>query len=276
MCLRINDSMKEITSVEEFKAIQLQILKDLDAFVRNNNIYYSLAYGSLIGVIRHHGFIPWDDDIDIYMERAHYQHLIDLLPNNYLGKYEMACLEKNAAWNRPYAKLFDMRTLLIESVSNNTGIGVGIDIFPVDEIPGESKEFRQYNREMFLLRNIYTLKSLKWMINRPFYKNVLVLLSKAILFPFKYRSMAMDISKKAQKYNGADTGFLADNVAGYASTKPFLKESFSEYINMTFEGFPVMVIKGWHDVLTKTFGAYMQLPPEEKRVTHHAFEAWWK
>lgn len=268
--------MKEIEPFYEYRNIQLNILLALDSFCREKGINYSLAYGSLIGVVRHTGFIPWDDDIDLYMLRPEYNKLINLLPEILDGKYKLACLEKDNKWNRAYAKMHDIRTLIEESVNNNTGIGVGIDIFPVDEIPGEESLYKPYLKYMNMLKSYYTLKSLQLRLSRGVLKNLMIILSKIFTFPITYRRLAEFISKKAQKYNGKGTGFYADNAEGYSSTDPFLASDFEKYIDLPFEGYPIMVMQGWNDVLTKSFGDYMTLPKEELRVPHHSFSAYWK
>lgn len=268
--------MKEIEPFYEYRNIQLNILLALDSFCRENRINYSLAYGSLIGVVRHKGFIPWDDDIDLYMLRPEYNKLINLLPEILDGKYKLACLEKDNKWNRAYSKFYDIRTIIKEQVNNNTGIGVGIDIFPLDEIPGDINEYQPFLKKMGFLKSFYTIKSLKLSKKRSFLNNSIIVLSKLLTWPFSFRNIAEYISAKAQRYNGKKTGFFSDNSEGYASTKPFLASDFDEYIHMPFEDHEFMVMKGWYDVLSKSFGNYMELPPIEERIAHHSFVAYWK
>ena len=265
--------MKEIDSIIEFRNIQLEILCSFDVFCREHNIKYSLAYGSLIGVIRHRGFIPWDDDIDLYMTRNEYIKLIETFPQYLNKKYKIACLERDEKWNRAYAKIYDCRTILIEQVRNNVGIGVGIDVFPLDEIPSEETLRRSYLKKMHRLRSFYTLKSLKLSRRRPLLKNIIIVVSRLLTWPISYRYLAEFISARAQQFNGTNTGYLFDNAEGYYSSSPFLMSHFDEYIDMPFEGHFFMVMSGWHDVLTKTFGNYMQLPPEEEQIPHHCFKA---
>lgn len=268
--------MKEIEPFYEFRNIQLQILLAFDSFCRANDIKYSLAYGTLIGVVRHKGFIPWDDDIDVFLTRPEYERLIALFPDSLNKKYKLACLERYDKWNRAYAKMYDTRTLIKESVKNNTGIGVGIDLFPIDEIPGDEKTYIPYLRKMGFLKSFYILKSLRVNPSRSLIKNMIIIFSIFVTWPFSYRSIALYISKLSQKYNGRKTGYLSDNVDGYSSTHPFLASDFEDYTEMSFENHHFMVMKGWHDVLTKIYGDYMILPPSEKQVSHHLFKAYWK
>ena len=135
---------KEI-NINELKIIQLDITEHFHNFCNKNKIKYSLACGSLIGAIRHNGYIPWDDDIDIYVERKDYDKLIELFPNILDGKYEFICIERNKIWNIPYGKIFDNRTIVEENTNDWLPIGVNIDIFPIDKVPDNNIIWKTYN-----------------------------------------------------------------------------------------------------------------------------------
>ena len=121
--------MKIISTVEELRSIQLEILLSLHEFCTQNNINYSLAAGSLIGAVRHKGFIPWDDDIDVYLLREDYKKLEQLFPLVYQNKYSLVTINRDSQWTRSYGKLYDNRTVEEEDVTNKYTIGIGIDVF---------------------------------------------------------------------------------------------------------------------------------------------------
>ncbi len=265
--------MKELT-IQEIKDVQLELLKSLDAFCTEHHISYSLAYGTLIGAVRHQGYIPWDDDIDVFLLRSDYDQLIQYFLDT--AQYGFASLESDVRWNRPYAKFYDKRTLCVELASNNTGIGLGIDVFPVDQIPEDVAERNAYRRKLFMLRNVYLLKSLAWSKNRALIRNILAALGHVILAPFSYRFLAQCISRYSQKYNQRDNCLLSDNTSGYPEAAPYMKTSFAKMVRMPFEDTTAMVAQGYDDILTKDFGDYMKLPPVEKQVSHHSINVYWK
>ena len=141
---------KEMNNIElrltEVKKLQMDVLSAIDEFCKSNGIKYSLGEGSMLGAIRHQGFIPWDDDIDIVLLRTEYNRLMAEFPEVYKGCFKIASLERNMEWSRPYAVAYDDNTVIVEAGREKLSIGVKIDIFPVDNIPNGIDVKRFYNR----------------------------------------------------------------------------------------------------------------------------------
>lgn len=268
--------MKTI-DLEELKQIQLDIVQALHDFCMANEIKYSLSCGTLLGAIRHGGYIPWDDDIDVYMERKDYNRFVSLYPQSDKGIYEFASLETTKHWNIPYGKLYDNRTLMIEEGEGWSPIGVNIDIFPVDSVPRDMGVWRRYNRFRTFLLKVYRCKKMTLGKRRSFGQNLLILFAKIPLFLLSKRFVATIISKYAQYYNEKkDIPCLFENVLGLMQKRPFDKDDFSETILHKFENRMLCVMKGYDNCLKCGFGDYMKLPPIEKQKSHHIFEAYWK
>lgn len=268
--------MKPI-DLEELKLIQLDIVQALHDFCIENNIKYSLACGSLLGAIRHNGYIPWDDDIDVYMEREDYDRFISMFPQSYKGIYEIACMETMKQWNIPYGKLFDNRTVMTEDVDGWLPIGVNIDVFPVDSAPCDINLWSRYNRIRTLLLKISRCKKIRLGKERGFLQNLVIGIIKLIFVFFSKRFVSKLISVYAQLFNRNKSSLcLFENVQGLIQKRPFDKEDFKETILHKFEDRDLCVMKGYDHCLKCGFGDYMQLPPVEKRVSHHVFNAYWK
>lgn len=270
--------MRIIDSLAELKSIQLDMLLNFHQFCVNNHINYSLAYGSLIGAIRHKGFIPWDDDIDIFILREDYELLVKLFPTAYNQNYEFVSMERDCKWHRAYGVMYDNRTLKMESTSDPYNrMGVSMDIFPIDDVPDKYSDWVRYNKLRKFLSDVITMKHLVTSKRRSMWKNILIIFSKIVLYPFTYSFLARIMNKYSQIHNGKGYSHVYENCLGvYNSEYPWLKESFNNVIDAEFEGHYVKIIKGYDDLLISVYGDYMQLPPIEKRIAHHAFDAYWK
>jgi len=270
------EAKKEI-QIEELKKIQLDILLSIHDFCKENHIQYSLADGSLLGAIRHQGYIPWDDDIDICLLRSDYERLIELFPQLYRGRIAIISLERDEQWACPFAKAYRVNTTFQEeSLNNKRQIGIGIDVFPLDEVPDEDKEWKSYNRKRKLLVSLLILKWMKWRRGRSLLKNMIALASKFFLFPFSFRQIAVWIDRYSQKNNSKGYNYLYDKCMGMMIKNRFEKSAFSKTKEAIFEGHHVMIMEGYDNCLSNFYGNYMQLPPENKRISHHAFKAYWK
>ena len=268
--------MQLIESIDEIKKIQLDILLAVHRFCEDNGIKYSLAAGTLIGAIRPQGYIPWDDDIDIYLQREDYKKLIAIFPELFEERYKLYSLERNSEYTRPYARLCDCTTLEVFSCDSSIKpLGLGIDIFPIDYVPDDEQEWQSYNRKRLFLYKIYRKKVwVKWEHSCGLMRNLGAMLLKALLSPFSYRFLAKQIDRYAQINNGRGFHHLFETGMGIVATKHFPAEDMAETIDVPFEGHQLKAMKGYDDYLRAFYGDYMQLPPVEKRVSHHEFKAY--
>ena len=272
--------MKQITSLDELKQIELDILQAVHDFCQAEGIVYSMAFGTLLGAVRHQGFIPWDDDIDIVLLRDDYERFIRTFQHPYYRVYDCMDsspdIEEKGKYCLPFAKVADIRTVLKEDVVYDTPYGVYIDVFPVDDMPENPKEFNQFSRRKGIISLIGNLKYVK-VGNRSFYKNAVLWLSHLLLAPISILKVARWSHRYCQKYNHLGKT-RAGVVVPYGSLDKEImdRDIYTRVCPMPFEGRQFNGVKRSHDYLTARYGDYMQLPPEKDRVAHHAFEAWWK
>lgn len=266
----------KIESEGEIKEILLDLLLSFHRFCEEHDIHYSLDYGTLLGAIRHKGFIPWDDDIDVCMLRADYEKLEHEFPKDKESNYSFFTLNREKKWNRPYGKFVNTKTIEIEDVNNNVGVGLGIDIFPIDDAPDDVLVFESFRKRRLLLVQASTIKGLVWSKGRSLIKNIIVIISHFLLLPFSNRFLAKTIDRYIQKNNGKSFSYVYHSCDAVKSKMRYPKSFFCDYVDVPFEGYSFRVIVEYDKYLTQIYGNYMQLPPEEKRVSHHAFEAFWK
>lgn len=255
-------------SLEECKKISLDILIDIAKFCDKNNITYFLSVGTLLGAIRHEGFIPWDDDIDIMMPREDYNRLL----NEYNGKYKIL---KPSTGFLYYAKAYDPNTIKYEADTDYhkyEPIGVDIDIFPLDGIVNDKKIIdKLYKRECFL-------ELLLRLSNQPIFlrKNPLKAINRIIPRIIGSKNIVKMIEKNAQTYKYEDSDYVirmrwSPNGFTGALPKEVFEKDYAE-----FEGHIFCIPKGYDLFLRSFFGDdYMELPPEDKRVIHN-FECYEK
>ena len=261
--------------IAELKKIQLDILEVIGRFCQDNDISYSLACGTMLGAARHKGYIPWDDDIDIYISRKEYKKLVEIFPQS-VDDISLVSMERNKEWNRSYAQAYNNKTILKEGAETPIEIGVYIDVYPVDEVPDDDIEWTSYNKRRRALIHLYEIKYVKFSKNRSFLRNLILFIGKFFLFPFSSRFIAQQISNYAQIHNGKGYHRLFECVQGMLQKRPFDSSLMEEFVCVPFEDRMFLAMKDFDVYLTNGYGNYMQLPPKEKQISHHEFEAYWK
>ena len=264
--------MKTIKT-EDLKGIQLDILNDIHQYCIANNIRYSIAYGTLLGAVRHKGYIPWDDDIDIMMPREDYERFIKTYGNSI---YRIADLSNNPGYGLPFAKVEDYRTIMDEYVEGKTVYGVYVDVFPVDNVPDNIFKRKYFYWKVSCWGVLYNLKTVKTQKGRNIIKNIMLVASHLVLHFVSKRYIAYKISEMATTYVHNDTDYMGvvavpDIYIDYVPSR-----FFDDYVELPFETLIVKSIKEYDKYLKAAYGDYMQLPPVEKRVSHHVFNAYWK
>ena len=266
--------LKEL-QLEEIKKSELNILLEFAKFCDENNLRYFIAYGTLIGTIRHKGFIPWDDDIDIWMPRADYDIFLKTFNLKTENKNLVAISPVDELSINTISKVIDTNTVKIEEnvkYKDNKYLGVDIDIFPLDGQPDDYSLFcKYYNKKMKIFKK-----------------------HKCLITDFSYMNYCKKIAaelytlfiKYILRYNKSKIDKLIDNINSrysYESSKyigsvsslfnrlqdRFEKEWFEDFLFAEFEGYKFKIPLGYDKILTALYGDYMKLPPENERVTHH-------
>lgn len=267
--------MRDNTKDEyELKELQNQILKIayyIDEICQKNNIEYYLMGGSALGAIRHKGFIPWDDDVDICMQRPDYDKFLQYIKEEKIDdNYEIQTIELNNS-TRTFIKIIN-RNIPIKSASIEDKY-LWIDVFPLDGAPGEMEEAKKMiDKNIFLKGQIYLrttkcreiLKEKKKMSNK-----ILKILLKPITYRHKVKHYANQMVNMAKKYDYNTSEYIADFVwpDGYQSI--FRKEWFENTKELKFEDELFDVPDGYVEYLTHLYGNYMKLPEESERKSHN-------
>lgn len=258
-------------NVEELKEIQLAMMDDIHQFCKDNCITYYLAFGTLLGAIRHKGYIPWDDDIDIMMLRPDYERFIEMY-NQKQSPYRIVCHENTEDYDLPFGKVHDSRTVMNETLyKDNDNYGVYIDVFPLD-----ASVNRPYQYAANYIRRIINLKKASFGTGRGLIKDILIALAQFCLLPFSVNMLLRSGDRICKMNSIHDTDKLAVIVCLDMARSNYRKSDFECVEKCTFEGREYNIPCGYDAILKAYYCDYMQLPPEEKRVSTHKFVAYWK
>ena len=262
---KVLDDMKLLTNAE-YKNRILEIMLKIDKICRENDIRYSIAYGTLLGSIRHQGFIPWDDDIDIAMTRGEYAKLKKKIIEH--SELELNFIDITTQADTIYAcgKICDTKTIVKESNFRSVdGYGAFVDVFPWDNIPDDEKESKKFHsRALYLARLIQ--HSSKRKPGKPEGIKHAFLLYGAFVYAhfFSTHKLIEKLDEFCKKYNETETkcfGLPYDNAV-------FKKADFDVLIDLPFEGHMLIGPKNYENVLRSSYGDYMRIPPLNKRIDH--------
>lgn len=252
----------------------LQNLKAFNRFCEENNLMYYAAYGTCLGAVRHHGFIPWDDDMDVYMLRADYERFL-AIREKLRGTSYWIMEVRDGYYPHPFAKFYSTDASIWEQRKFHTIIGPWIDVFPIDEWDENEYNNRLYDEYISaFLKYRKAISYESW--NEIWYNfvhfnvlNTLVkLIKKCFFFPFKefYLKCVLEEVDKVQKVHGEyyrHWGFL------FGRGKIYQKDWFKGRCEFPFEDTYIMCPNGYEEMLTLEYGDYMTFPPEEERKGAH-------
>lgn len=266
--------MTKAIQIEELKAIQLEILQSIHDFCQENDLIYMLAFGTLLGAVRHKGFIPWDDDIDIMMPRKDYEQFVQSYKHSYYKVYDY---RKDEDYVHPYAKVADTRTLLIEK-ANMKDIGINIDIFPLDGLADTREGAVDFLKSLTPIKNKFRMKVLKPSPKNVWWKRIAIQLSKLLVLNVSLKSLAQEINQRISDNPHKDSAYMGtpSGTDPHAINNIYERELFDSYITLPFEDRSFLAPVGYDQILRNYYGDYMQLPPIEKRTSPHTLcEVYW-
>lgn len=257
----------------------LKILSFIIEICEENNLSYFLCGGTALGAVRHGGFIPWDDDIDIFMPRPDYNKFQEIMADLNDPDYEFISYATNNLYIQPMGKVSDRHTTLLELDSQNYVEGLYVDVFPLD---GCSDSFEVFKKDMSDYRHLYLKMQV---LNEPLNKRVIRSLWRMFkahnyyfvrYLPYYFirpllnrKKITEDMNRIEEAHPYTNSNHVACYSGSYKDKEYFEKDWFGDGCEMKFEDVNVLMPSNYDAYLKKIYGDYMKLPPIEKRVSHH-------
>lgn len=258
--------------LKHLQNLELMILKDFIKICEENNLNYYMYAGSLLGAVRHNGFIPWDDDLDVIMFRDDFEKFKKIFIASKNDKYELLCNETHEDYFHLLAKLMIKNTKFEEHWVSQVDfhIGINMDIFVLDDL-AEGNFKRNYQlKKSFLYNKLLIMSKLK-LDDLPPATKLATHTGHYILNLFRIKPSTLNrrCLNFLRKYRNPDAEYVFD-ISATAEEYPqiFRRDDFKDIKKIKFEDIEVNIPSGYDNILTSLYGDYMQLPPEEDRYNH--------
>ena len=261
--------MKRLKS-SEIKQKELEILIEFDAFCRKNHLTYSLCGGTLLGAIRHKGFIPWDDDIDVCMPRPDYEKLIRNFSSQNRNIEIRSILVRG--FDAPFSKIVNKKCIVSQKHSSRIiDDYIWVDIFPIDGLPDDETETRKIYRVCNFYRKMYFLCEAKLGEGRTPLRKIAKYFLKPIANIYGKRRCCEKLESISKRYPYETANYVGSIAWGLYGFKERVSKKIFELppSDVTFEGHSFKAFGDWNEYLTRLYGSnYMELPPLSMRVSH--------
>lgn len=274
---------KQPLTLRELQEVELGILSSFHFFCEKHGLRYYMGGGTLIGAIRHKGFIPWDDDIDLLMPRPDYMKLVELVKKDCMldENHKVDCCYFNPAALSSALRIFDTRTeLIFTNLRIPYQLGCWIDVFPLDGLDDSAAKRKRHFKEMRRAMDIYLLAITKFGGKRRSKLATVLQYGAAPALPFvrlfKNHQYTAWLDRISRRYD-YDKSKWVGVLEGRAEEREAMLKANLEPAQLTdFEGHKFYIMANYDEYLTNLYGDYMKLPPEAERVSRHEINVYWK
>ncbi len=261
--------MKQL-SLDEVKKIQIDILKTFANYCEKNNLLYFLCGGTLLGAIRHNGFIPWDDDIDVFMPRDDFERFILLSTQNPIKDNMITAFydKTKIKINYPFVKILNTDTLVYEKTkSKKQKINIWIDIFPIDGLSEDMEYNKKLYKYNYFRKDLLAIATADLNQSKSLFKKILKSFLIPLLHIYGVKRICRQIDVKSKKIDFNTSKFVGVCAWGYGIKEIMIREDL-RCASHVFENYNFNIPQNYDSYLSNLYGEYMKLPPEEKRIIH--------
>lgn len=263
---------RQFLTLDEIHAVELSLLLKFDAFCKDHGLRYSLAGGTLLGAVRHKGFIPWDDDIDLCMPRPDWDRLVQIAQEDAIPKetgFEARPFFMTELSDTPLLKIVDPRWM-VQAEAENEETNLWLDVIPVDGLPSDERDLSHLYSKARVLRKTLMIGTSTAESGHSRARRAFKYIAGPVLRAFnavKYLGRALDVLARKIPYGSTPyVGVLTWGLYGTGERVPLA--GFEKVVELEFEGHEFSCMSCWDEYLSGIYGDYMRLPPEDQRVTH--------
>lgn len=266
--------------LKKTQEVLLEILKETLRVCEENDIPITMYAGSAIGVVRHQGFIPWDDDIDLILMRKDYDRLLELLPEKLSDRFGVDDWVHNKDFPAPNACVYAKGTVAVPVEMKNIRYryGISLGVYPYDNLWDDEKKAKKQIRKCWLFARLHWLKVLPfpYVPYHGFKKAVIHAIcgfAHILLKPVPKKWFVEKCEKYARECENVETKRVTSLLDGVGTRMICDRDKLTPLVDGTFEGVPVKLYNNYKETLTKLYDfPYMELPPEEDRKNHFPCE----
>lgn len=263
--------------LDKLHRVQVEILRDFDAVCEKHQLHYFAVYGTAIGAVRHGGFIPWDDDVDVAMLREDYEKFLQIFPEEMAERYQLMTPELDGDYTCTVTHLQRKHTKFISEVTENLPYEqcIDLDIFPLDEVAEEARAQKKqgrmavfWGRMLFLRGSGQPVIAAEGLVGNLMAAVCACVHAVLKLFRVSPRSLYRKFVRTATHYNGCGGEYVTSFEYNGCLKDKIKKKDLFPLEKVPFEDMELYIPANNHEFLTHVYGDYMKLPPENERVNH--------
>lgn len=260
--------------LKQLHRCHLILAEELRRICEKHNIKHFVIAGSLLGAVRHKGFIPWDDDMDFGLLRSDYERLLQVLPAELGNEFYFKSLLTTKGYAYPFAKIYLKNTVFLEANSAKTKVkdGIFIDVFPMDALPNEPRLQKAQNKKLYFLKRLLLAKlNYDPCKKNEYAKRVVYAALKALSLPFSEQHLKQRLNSLAKLYSEQPSDLVGATGGAYGYYKEAVCSAwFENTVQLPFEQTKVYAPVGYEGYLKRFYGDYMTPPPVDKRYNRHS------
>lgn len=252
---------------------QMIIAREIKRICDENNIKYFIIAGTLLGAVRHGGFIPWDDDMDIGMLREDYEKFIKIAKTDLGEDFFLQTTETDENYGFPFAKILLKGTVLVEaSAGSNAKKGIFVDVFPFEYIPDSDELREKHNKSTYFYKRLLLAKlNYNVAAKNEYVKRTVYFILKIMASFYSHDKLVDKLESEITRYNGTKTADIVNIGGAYGYKKETIKSEWvRETVEIPFEDMTISAPVDYIKYLEKFYGDYMTPPPEDKRYNRHS------